>query len=528
MTGAGETMKEFNTTGLCIAKKHYMVDISEKLEQIIPLIEKDKYFTINRSRQYGKTTTLNALCEKLQNKYQVVWLSFEGMGDGAFENDVAFMKNFVRKFSRELRFTTISEDAKKQWSDVSDYREEEYEDAFEYLGEKITQLCQSSEKEILLFVDEVDKSLDNQVFLHFLGMLRNKYLFRESGRDYTFKSVILAGVYDVKNLKVKLRPEEERKYNSPWNIAVDFEVDMSFSPREIATMIKEYESDYHTGMDIEKICREIYAYTSGYPYLVSCICKWIDEQGEKCWTTEGVKNAVKFILKTRTTLLDDLIKNVENYSEIKEIILDILYQGKEIIYHPAVPAIELGTVLGIWKEKNGCIAISNLIFERYLYDYSVGVKELKNKSLAPPRNQFIHDNHLDMELVLTKFQEFMRSEHRNSDEKFLERQGRLLFLCFLKPIINGTGFYYVEPETRDSERMDVVVTYGTEEFIIELKVWRGIEYREKEIQQLENYMEARNARRGYLVSFSFLKNKVYTSGWRVKEDTGKEIFEVVI
>lgn len=64
MTGAGETMKEFNTTGLCIAKKHYMVDISEKLEQIIPLIEKDKYFTINRSRQYGKTTTLNALCEK--------------------------------------------------------------------------------------------------------------------------------------------------------------------------------------------------------------------------------------------------------------------------------------------------------------------------------------------------------------------------------------------------------------------------------------------------------------------------------
>lgn len=225
------------------------------------------------------------------------------------------VKNFVRKFSRELRFTTISEDAKKQWSDVSDYREEEYEDAFEYLGEKITQLCQSSEKEILLFVDEVDKSLDNQVFLHFLGMLRNKYLFRESGRDYTFKSVILAGVYDVKNLKVKLRPEEERKYNSPWNIAVDFEVDMSFSPREI-------------------------------------------------------------------------------------------------IYHPAVPAIELGTVLGIWKEKNGCIAISNLIFEQYLYDYSVVVKELKNKSLAPPRNQFIHDNHLDMELVLNKFQEFMRSEHR--------------------------------------------------------------------------------------------------------------------
>lgn len=526
LTGVGDTMKEFNTTGLCIPKKHYMVDISDKLEKIIALIEKDKYFTINRSRQYGKTTTLNALCERLQDRYQVVWLSFEGMGDAAFENDVAFMKNFVRKFAKELRFTKVTEEAKKRWSDVSDYKEEEYEDAFEYLGEKITKICQQSEKEILLFVDEVDKSVDNQVFLHFLGMLRNKYLFRESGRDYTFKSVILAGVYDIKNLKVKLRPKEERKYNSPWNIAVDFDVDMSFSPKEIATMLKEYELDYHTGMDMKKICEEIYAYTSGYPYLVSCICKWIDEQGQKCWTTEGVKSAVKSILKTRTTLLDDLIKNVENYSEIKEIVLDILYQGKEIVFHPAVPAIELGAVLGIWKEKNGCIAISNLIFERYLYDYSVGVKELENKLLSPPRNQFIHDNHLNMELVLIKFQELMQSEHRDSDEKFLERQGRLLFLCFLKPIINGTGFYYVEPETRDSERMDIVVAYGAEEFIIELKIWRGMEYRKKGIQQLEAYMDSRNAKKGYLVSFSFLKNKTFTSGWR--EDTGKEIFEVTI
>lgn len=28
----------------------------------------------------------------------------------------------------------------------------------------------------------------------------------------------LAGVYDIKNLKLKLRPESEHQYNSPWNI----------------------------------------------------------------------------------------------------------------------------------------------------------------------------------------------------------------------------------------------------------------------------------------------------------------------
>ena len=47
-------MKEFNTTGLCNPKKHYMVDISDKLENIKKLVEKEKYFIINRPRQYGK------------------------------------------------------------------------------------------------------------------------------------------------------------------------------------------------------------------------------------------------------------------------------------------------------------------------------------------------------------------------------------------------------------------------------------------------------------------------------------------
>ena len=152
-----------------------------------------------------------------------------------------------------------------------------HKDPFDYLSEKITTLCEMSDKEIVLMIDEVDKSSDNQIFLHFLGMLRNKYLDYKDDGDMTFKSVILAGVYDVKNMKLKLRPDQEKKYNSPWNIAVDFEVDMSFSPKEIATMLQEYESDHHTGMDITSMSEEIYKYTNGYPYLVSWLCKWMDK-----------------------------------------------------------------------------------------------------------------------------------------------------------------------------------------------------------------------------------------------------------
>lgn len=521
-------MKKFNVTGICIPDKNYMVDISQKLDQITEMVEDGKYFTINRARQYGKTTTLAALDRRLSGRYHVIWLSFEGVGETAFQNDHAFVRFFIRKVGEELKFLRASAEQADRWCAIDDYRQDEYEDAFDYLSRKITSLCEDSEKEFLLMIDEVDKSPDNQIFLNFLGMLRNKYLFSGMGRDRTFKSVILSGVYDVKNLKLKLRPDEEKKYNSPWNIAADFDVDMSFSPEEIATMLREYETDHHTGMDIDAISEELYFYTGGYPFLVSCLCKWVDEKGKKTWTKDNLRNAEKALLKTRNTLFDDLIKNVENYAGLRQLIMDILYSGAEQSFTIANPTIDLGVMLGIFKEKDHMVAVSNVIFETYLYDYVVSVRSLKPGAAVPERSRFVKDGRLDMVLVLEKFQELMRSEYRQEDGEFLERQGRLLFLCFLKPIINGIGFYYVEPETRNRTRMDVVVVYGREEYIIELKIWRGGQYRSEGIRQLEEYLENRNVDTGYLLSFSFLKNKDYRCGWMTKEETEKHIFEAVI
>lgn len=73
----------------------------------------------------------------------------------------------------------------------------------------------------------------------------------------------------MKNIKRKFRPDEEHKGNSPWNITADSEVNMSLPEDGISRMLRDYESDYHTGMDVEEIARLIYAYTSGYPFLVS-------------------------------------------------------------------------------------------------------------------------------------------------------------------------------------------------------------------------------------------------------------------
>jgi hypothetical protein len=163
-------------------------------------------------------------------------------------------------------------------------------------------------------------------------MLRDKYLRSQEDMDYTFHSVILACVVDVKNIKLKMISDgaytpsksESRIYNSPWNIAVNFDVDMSFNPEEISTMLNEYEADHKIGMDIPSIANEIYVYTDGYPFLVSRICQCVDRELNKDWTVNGVQNAVKTILLEANILFDDMSKNMENNSELYEFIYELL------------------------------------------------------------------------------------------------------------------------------------------------------------------------------------------------------------
>lgn len=83
---------------------------------------------------------------------------------------------------------------------------------------------------------------------------------------------------DQVTLKSKIRDEDQHKVNSPWNIAADFDIDMSLSESGIQGMLDEYEEDHHTGMDTAQIAKQIRAYTSGYPYLVSRICEVIDQK----------------------------------------------------------------------------------------------------------------------------------------------------------------------------------------------------------------------------------------------------------
>jgi hypothetical protein len=517
-------MREFNTTGVCLKNKHYMVDISEKLKEIRDMVDKGRYFTINRGRQYGKTTTLRYLRDELKHDYMVILISFEGIDCSEFSTPKAFCDMFLHLLENE----TVRVYGKSLWlkDDVSTFR---------MLGEHISSVCSINDKKVILLIDEVDKSSNNQIFLHFLGMLRSKYLIKEDVA--TFHSVILAGVNDIKNIKQKMITSGthtpnggEGIYNSPWNIAAKFKVDMSFSPAEIETMLSDYEEEHSIGMNMTEIAKEIYDYTSGYPFLVSRLCKIIDEELNNDWTVDGVQEAVKILLGEQNTLFDDLFKNLDNIQELNDFVYDVLIGGSKHAFNIHDSIISLGDMYGFFKKSGVHVAIANKIFEIVLTERYVS-KDLRTRGRLSKafEEDVVEDGKFNMETCLQKFSQHYYEIFNEFDSDFLERHGRLLFLSFLKPLINGVGFYYIEVETRNFRRMDIVLDYNKEQFIIELKIWHGEEYKKKAYVQLLDYMKSKNINTGYLITFDFRKeaNKETGAKW-VDFDDGKRIFDVVV
>ena len=524
--------KYFNVNGICYPEEHYMVNIEMRLAEIKELVDEKQYFVINRARQYGKTTTLNQLVNYLSDKYTVFFISFEGLGESAFESESAFCSTLCGLLYDTIRYNEVPELDESVKNILMEIRNENGAKNLLRLSNLISDICRESKKAVVLMIDEVDQASGHRVFLDFLGMLRSKFLKRVTRP--TFQSVILAGVYDIKNLKQRIRDEQEHKYNSPWNIAADFRVDMSFTENDIAGMLHEYEADQHCNIAIEETAEAIFEYTSGYPYLVSKICKLIDEQEDneqiyKRWSRQGVAEAVKMLLKEPSTLFDDMRKKIEDYPELKKMLYAILFRGETYPYNPDNFAIDIGTMFGFVREREGQVAVSNRIFETRLYNLFLSEEMTGNVTYQfgeREKNQFIRSGRLDMELVLKKFMVHFHDIYGENTEKFVEESGRRMFLLYLKPIINGTGNYYIEAQTRDQTRTDIVVDYLGVQYVVELKIWHGDEYNKRGEKQLNEYLDYYHLERGYLLSFNFNKKK--RTGVQEIRIGDKTLFEVVV
>jgi hypothetical protein len=245
-----------------------------------------------------------------------------------------------------------------------------------------------------------------------------------------------------------------------------------------------------------------------------------------------------------------MFKNIENNKKLYNLIFDVMIKGIAVDFSPVHPEIELGSMYGIIAEKNGKVAVANEIFELMTANYLAAKMQLEQ----PVKNyvlqeDIVENGKFDMELCLKKFGQHFYELYNKNDEEFLESNGRLLFITYLKPLINGQGFYHIETQTRNIRRMDVVVDYGKQQFVVELKLWHGDKKHEdaylqvsaiktadttaiddiktSSISQLWEYLDGKGFNEGYLLTFDFRKEEKQTKAEWV-EFQGKRIFDVVI
>ncbi len=505
----GIAMKSFNTTGTCHPDRHYMVDITERLEIIRKMIDKGDYFCINRGRQYGKTTTLANLKAYLENAgYCVFSISFEGVDDSYFNTQSTLGAMFVRLLCLCVQ--------KKKTKNIDAYCADEIisfsrahidECTLFDAKELIVQVSGRNSAPIVLLIDEVDQASGYDSFLKLLGIFRDMYLNR--GEDSAVQSIILAGVHDIKNLKLKLRPDNQHQYNSPWNISAPFNVDMSLPSDGIANMLLEYKTDRNLAFNEKAVARMIRSYTAGYPFLVSRLCQIIDTE-QITWDKDGVLKAVNIILMERNTLFDNMVKKLDDYPELRQMLKGILFSGNAYSFNPDEKCIQIAAMFNYIENRDGNVAVACRLMETRLYNLFISSEEnsLFYKQGQIEKSQFIKDGTIDMSYLMERFAVHMNQTYKmDKDNEFIENDARKLFLTYLRPVINGIGSYHIEEQTRNHERMDVVIDYLGKQYVIELKIWRGNAYNNRGEDQLCRYLDYFNIDTGYLLSFCFNRKK---------------------
>jgi len=223
-------------------------------------------------------------------------------------------------------------------------------------------------------------------------------------------------------------------------------------------------------------------------------------------------------------------KNFENNPELYDFAYAVLIDGEVRPFTIDDPYVNFGVMLGYFRNNNGQVAIANRVFEIRMTNYFI-MRNIRTKKQIKNvvKSEIIKDNKFNMQLCLEKFAiHYKELYNPKEDAKFVERHGRMVFLSYLKPLINGYGFYHIESGLTDYRRMDIVVDYGTDQFIIELKLWSGDSDHDKAYTQLLGYMDSKNAAEGYLLTFDFRQdeNKQRKAEWVLLD--GKRIFDVVV
>lgn len=500
-------MKHFNNAGPCRPELHYMLPVASRLPEVRRLIDQQTYFVLHAPRQVGKTTTLMQLAQELtaEGRYTALLVSMEAgsaFNDQPGKAEAACLETWRTK----ARTWLPPELQPPPWPAAEE-------------GGRINAALQAwalhSPRPLVLFLDEID-ALENETLISVLRQLRTGFPDRPRGFPW---SLGLIGMRDVRDYKVMSGGSERLDTASPFNILSRSLTMSNFTEDEVTTLYQQHTTE--TGQRFaDEATRLAFHLTQGQPYMVNALAKVAVEELQpdltQAITPDDIERSKEILIQRQETHLSSLVKRLRE-ERVRRVIEPIL-AGDALMEVPDDDrrfVLDLGLVT---KVNGGQMQIANPIYREVIP--RVLTSSLQD-SLSQQRQWYVlPDGRLDMDKLLTAFQQFFRenSEHWLERFDYKEAGPQLLLQSFLHRVVNGGG--RIEREYGLGRgRTDLFVLWpypqGVQRIVLELKIRRkALEQTITEgLAQTYEYGERCNAGEMHFVVFD-----------RTKKPWSKKIF----
>lgn len=488
--------KFFNTAGPIKSDIHYNVDPLARIDtdEIEDLIRQQKYFILHAPRQTGKTSSLLALRDYLneQGDYIAVYANVEA-GQAA-RNDVRQVVLSTMSTIAERASTILNSDIS-----ISIYKDlAKGEEANTLLTTYLKRLSEALPKPLVLFIDEID-ALVGDSLVSVLRQIRAGY---DQRPEHFPISIVLCGVRDVRDYRIVLSNQDIITGGSAFNIKAESIRMGNFSKEEIHELYMQHTEA--TGQEFDESCFPmIWEATEGQPWLVNALgyevtMKMRENRDRSVRIIpEMIYKAQERIIYRRDTHIDILIDKLRE-ERVRNVIAPILAnEDGEVERHLKDDDIQYVVDLGlIVRDKP--LRVANAIYKEVI------PRELtwaRQQTLIQQSAWYMNaDNSINMEKLLLDFQQFFRENADAWIERFDYKESgpQLLLQAFLQRVVNGGG--YIDREYGLGRgRTDLLITkpltdqYGGpfQRIVLELKIFRSnMEATiEKGLQQTVEYMD---------------------------------------
>jgi len=519
-------MRFFNTAGPSVCERHYCLEPLERfnLEEMLNLIDQQKYFVLHAPRQTGKTTCLLSLMDFLnkQGQYKCLYINVES-AQGARED----VKRGVRAILNELG--TMAKLFLKDGfikENQKNILEESGEDAA--LNEILTLWAMESSKPIVLLMDEID-SLTGDTLISVLRQIRAGYPKRPAMFP---QNIIMCGVRDVRDYRIHSSKDKEIiTGGSAFNIKAKSLRLGDFSKEDLANLYECHTKE--TGQIFHDDAIDLaWTLTEGQPWLVNALAYEatfeIKENRDAAIpiTAEIIAQAKENIIRRRDTHIDQLVDKLRE-KRIRRV-MEPLISGLEIKQNRP-DDIQYLLDLGLLKQSDQGLVVANGIYREIIPRELSYTTHENFKPLFQPAWYVNDDGLLDMEKLLSAFQEFFRENSESWIQQFDYREAgpQLLLQAFLQRIVNGGGSIHREYGL-GRMRTDILVVWpcdtGVQKVAIELKIlYKSLEKTiEAGLEQTWQYMDRCGAAAGHLVIFDRSENKSWDDKIFYRKETFKD------